>query len=124
MIKKIVNLPSAKLTLVMTIILILVWFVQPYISDLMGPEGASNKLKGNTNLNQQHPGSSGTTDANPVPLGTDPFKAFIEKKGTGQKPVEVNASTDQKNITSPAADPFKAFLERQQKEATVSPFGK
>ena len=129
------NSGNAKLALLMATALILVWLVQPTISERLG--NVKNESSVPPTEVKLSPTESTPTQVPTVPAampGADPFKAHIEKNGlapsagNAASPNAANNNAANNSVTHQAgADPFKAFLEKQKqdsKAAGISPFGK
>ena len=67
-----------------------------------------------------------TTEVQPLPIGEDPFKKFLDgKSSTLNSPVK--SEHIQTLPMQPNKDPFKEFLEKQKQttiDQVVSPFGR
>jgi hypothetical protein len=75
---------------------------------------------------QQKTKSEPTAEVQPIPVGQDPFKKFLDEKPNN--PSSSVKLENAKDIPIQAGkDPFKEFLDKQKqnsKDQVVSPFGK
>lgn len=132
------NSGNAKLALIMAAALLLIWLVQPPISEWLG-QGQNSVPIQKTELNPTEPNQAATPTVPALMPGADPFKAHIEKNGLAPNLAPAQLSNSQNNEASAnnslntnatnqaGTDPFKAFLEKQKqqsKDAGISPFGK
>jgi hypothetical protein len=117
---------------VMAGVLLVLWLTQPYLSKWMGLDTPPKPLEASNANKTLHPEPN--TSASPGPATPDPFKDFIDQKGSNAKPADIAATTATSKLPSitpghqnSQVDPFKAHLDLQKKQlesASVSPFGK
>jgi uncharacterized protein involved in copper resistance len=133
------NSKNTKLILAMAVVLSVIYWAQPYISDFTNSDKTTTPLP-NLDPHATLPSvdQSQPTSAQNLPAGADPFKAHIEKNGlagqtssNAKSPASnannATATASSTNSSSPGADPFKAFMDQQKKQskdAGISPFGK
>ena len=120
---------KAKLALTMAGALLLIWLVQPSLTEWLGKDKSTGVAPKEVNLNSPALSQTPTPTVPSAMPGVDPFKAHIEKNGlTPSSAINTANNASNTNAAHPAgADPFKAFLEKQKqdaKDAGVSPFGK
>jgi hypothetical protein len=134
------NSGNVKLALIMVAALLIIWLVQPTLSEWIGKDKNATLLpKSEAIQNQPDLTQTATPTVPALAPGVDPFKAHIEKNGLASTPVTNPAPNSQNTAAGfmnstvgnpaaqPVADPFKAFLDKQKqqsKDAGISPFGK
>lgn len=119
---------NAKLAVAMLVSLLVIWLVQPVISDRLDPNSKSSAVEIPAQVVPPPSDNLAAPNSYALPTVQDPFKGHIEKNGleAGAPPAAAPSTAPVQSHVA-RVDPFKEHLElqnRQAKDAGISPFGK